>query len=283
MSATDPKKARKLNAAHGSWLQRIVRRWGCDDALAEMISEAWDKEAPLPKHYPSLVTPSHEQLRSLSEILLVSRGIDASKGPEAVLGCIAVRVSDAVCREEGNLDRLVSPAALIAVGIANQIDRVAVIRLAWDETDRLAIEIYRNLVGIAAVVIDEKVGVGCGLRLSVHFICHETQQAAKPCWHPVLIRFVLGWNNDSVESLIGKEKERALNGGASLNLFQSRLRRFFGGFLKPLLSKFMKPLDPSKGGGKPSCDREQKFSKCRHGDQTPNDPKLSDSGPGARL
>src|ERR1017187_5724430 len=164
----------KVEDAVAVGLIQLVGHRVCDaeNHLTTLIEKSWDESCPLPKCVPSLLTPSHNQIRILARIVLTSCGVNPLECSNAVLCRIAVSITNAVCREESNLDRLTPAVALRSVGVTNRVNLIATIRLCLDNRNRFIVQVYRNLIGIAAVVFDQEVDRFSGRHFSVHFITH---------------------------------------------------------------------------------------------------------------
>ena len=93
-----------------------------------------------------------------------------------MLCTISVYVSTSVCREEPHFKRLRLPVMLRHIRVTDRVEPDAAINIHIDKPHRLTIQLYRNIIGVTAVVINQQVDrVPCG-NISVHFITHETKQ-----------------------------------------------------------------------------------------------------------
>jgi hypothetical protein len=230
-------------------------RYDSSENLAILIEKEWDAIRPLPKLCPSLLTPSRNQLIILSRIILPLCGVNPFKCSDAVPRHISVSVTNPICREEPNLDRLVFPVRFGAVGITNCVERICFVSIYLDKTHRFTIKLYRNLVGIAAVVFDEQVSGLSARHFSVHFITHETQQAWVVRRDEKLFCWLVGWSGDAIKSMLGNEQIKATVNGTSLYFqkrgFSSLLRCSFASFLSNLIP----PFKPPKCSNQPAANR----------------------------
>jgi hypothetical protein len=224
-----------------------------DAQLADTIRIKWEAIAPMGDILPGLSTPSPDQLRLLSRIILASFGINPLERSDAVMGEVTVNIPFAISRHEPNFDRLRTPEFLRDEGITNRVELVAILDFNRNQTRRLTVNLYRNLVGLAAVIFDEQINELSGRQISVHFLVNNAQYPGQSYMQGDLLAWLIGWNVQGVRTGSAREKIWIDYRCPSQDRRQLIFGAFFRRFFKPLFSNRKKPLKPAQSGSEPAA------------------------------
>jgi hypothetical protein len=243
-----------------------------DMQLANMINDEWPA-ITLPDAFPSLVTPSPNHLILLSRIVLSSLGISPLESSDTMRSQVRVRVSATIPRQEPNLDRFNSAVVLRAVGIPNRVELMAMIHFDCQQRRGITVKLYRNLVGCIAVVFDEQIDELSRFQIPVYFFMHETQQMGQEWVERESLAWLIGWNDNCVESRLAKNKIRAAFARTASDFFQLCFRFFLRRSFLTLLPNLTPPLKQTKDRSEPAANGSANEFGSAHA--MPNESKLS--------
>lgn len=183
--------------------------------IVEAILEQWDAIDACDQYRTGTRhTPSMGQLEDVVSLVLRGSGIDPDQRADAVNGAVCVDVSKAVSREEPEDKRSRMAVQLRDVGVRNRVERVAVLRLEGLECGGLTVQVYRHLVGVAAVVFHDQPDRFGGRAFTVHFVAHEAEQVAGAGGNEELLAWVVGWKESVVEAAVGEHQQGAVQRAA---------------------------------------------------------------------